>query len=172
MEQTTISQALTNLAIVHGLNPDVIADADTSAELIQLIAGADQFASSNVTVASTEADFDFWGTKSSEIQSSIAVANGKITGTLIKQTSGQIVTDWGEGYFLGLKYTKNNAKASSIKVGIIPSASGMALQELDEDMASIMKITDKNTQKVCVRLSDGNVSYDVLLDISELTLAT
>lgn len=168
-EITTILGALKVWAVEKGVNPDFLND-DTS-DVIMAIAGADAFGSSNVTPASADADEDFWGTKTSDMQSDVAVANGAITGTLTKLTSGQLVTDWGEGYFLALKFTKNNAKITSIKVGLNPSA-GSGLVELDSDMLGVFKITDKDTQKFEILVSDGNVSYGMLFDLSGLTLST
>lgn len=167
-EITTILGALKVWAVEKGVNPDFLND-DTS-DVIMAIAGADAFGSSNVTPASADADEDFWGTKTSDMQSDVTVANGAITGTLTKLTSGQLVTDWGEGYFLALKFTKNNAKITSIKVGLNPSVNS-GLVELDSDMLGVFKITDKSTQRFEILVSDGNVSYAKLFDLSGLTLS-
>lgn len=167
-EITTILGALKVWAVEKGVEPEMLND-DTS-DVIMAIAGADAFASSNVTPASADADEDFWGTKTSDMQTGVTVANGAITGTLTKLTSGQLVTDWGEGYFLALKFTKNNAKITSIKVGLNPSVSS-GLVELDEDMLGVFKITDKDTQRFEILVSDGNVSYAKLFDLSGLTLS-
>ena len=165
----TISEALTNLALVHGVDARAITQNDTSADIISLIAGADAFGSSNVTPASPAANKDYWGTKVSEMQTSVAIANGAITGTLHKLTSGQLVTDWGEGYFLALKFTKNNDKITSIKVGLNPSQ-GSGLVELDSDMDGVFKITNKDTQDFEILVSDGTLSYAMMFDLSGLTL--
>lgn len=169
MAQTTISEALLSLAKVYNIDERAIAPDDTSAEIIQLIAGGIVFGSSNVTPSAPNGNTDYWGTKASEIQTSVAIANGKITGTLHKLTSGALVEGWGEGYFLALKFTKDNAKASSIKVGLRPSLSS-GLVELDADMDGVFKITDKDAQDFEILCSDGNVSYSIILDLSELVL--
>ena len=111
-----------------------------------------------------------WGTLVSAMQSDVAVADGAITGTLTKLTSGQLVTDWGEGYFLALKFTNNDDDVTSIKVGLVPSASGMPLQELDEDMNGVFKITNKATQKFVVDYF-GGVHKQLEFDLSGLTLS-
>lgn len=167
-EITTILGALKVWAVEKGVNPEFLND-DTS-DTILAIAGADAFGSSNVTPASADADEDFWGTKTSDMQTGVTVANGAITGTLTKLTSGQLVTDWGAGYFLALKFTKNNAKITSIKVGLNPSVSS-GLVELDEDMLGVFKISNKDTQRFEILVSDGNVSYAMLFDLSGLTLS-
>ena len=88
MAQTTIVEALSSLAKVYGVDEKAITPADTSAELIQLIAGGVVFGSSNVTASSPNANTEYWGTKVSAMQTSVAVANGAVTGTLHKLTSG------------------------------------------------------------------------------------
>lgn len=77
-----------------------------------------------------------------------------ITGTLKYLESGQLVTDWGEGNFLALKFTNNDPeKIKTIKVGLDPSQSS-GLVPLDEDMNGVFKITDKDTQKFVVESYD------------------
>ena len=170
MAQTTMLDAMKAFATVHGVDSRAIKSEDTTAEVLMLVAGADAFSSSNVTPASPTANTDYWGTKVSAMQTDVAISNGAVTGTLHKLTSGQLVTDWGEGYFLALKFTKNNAKITSIKVGLVPSASSMPLQELDADMDGVFKITDKSKQLFEILVSDGNVSHPIFLDLSGLTL--
>ena len=43
----------------------------------------------------------------------------------------------------------------NVKVGIVPSASGMEPVTLDSDKNAVFKITDKNTQKLKVVQSDN-----------------
>lgn len=77
-----------------------------------------------------------------------------ITGTLKYLESGQLVTDWGEGNFIALKFTNNDPeKIKIIKVGLDPSQ-GSGLVPLDEDMNGVFKITDKDTQKFVVESYD------------------
>lgn len=122
------------------------------------------------TVEAEDGGTDMFGTLVSEMQENVTVSKGKIKGTLKKLTSGQLVTDWGEGYFLSLKYTNNDASVNSIKVGLNPSASQMEPQELDNDMNSVMYITDKDMQKLLVISSDGTVTRTDTYDLSELVL--
>ena len=122
------------------------------------------------TVEAEDGGTDMFGTLVREMQENVTVSKGKIKGTLKKLTSGQLVTDWGEGYFLSLKYTNNDASVNSIKVGLNPSASQMEPQELDSDMNSVMYITDKDTQKLLVISSDGTVTRTDTYDLSELVL--
>ena len=166
----TVVKSLTKIAKLYGVTE--FSENDTTDEMLDKIAGGMVFGSSNVTVAGvTPATKKYWGTAVSDMQTSVSVSDGAITGTLHKLTSGQLVTDWGEGYFIALKFTKNNDKATSIKVGLKPSVSS-GLVELDADMDGVFKITDKNKQKFIVRCSDGVESFDSVYDLSGLTLET
>jgi hypothetical protein len=163
----TVVKSLSKIAKLYNVTD--IGENDTTDEILDKIAGGIAFGSSNVTVASPTANTDFWGTKTSDMQTSVAVSNGAITGTLKKLTSGQLVTDWGEGYFLSLAFTKNNAKITDIKVGLEKSM-GSGLVSLDEDMLGVFKITDKDTQKFVMICTDGEVSFKQSFDLSGLTL--
>ena len=128
---------------------------------------------SSVTVEAVDSDTDFWGTLASEIQSGVTVAANKITGTLTKLTSGQLVTDWGEGYFIGLAFDDftEGLTYSDVKVGLRPSA-GSGLVALDGDKMGVFKITDKNTQKLTVLQEKSGVGRLVeYYDLSGLTLS-
>ena len=166
MDQNTISSSLTKIAKIY--NVADVSENDTAADIIDKIAGGMVFGSSNVTVAAATKE-SYWGTTVASMQTSLSVADGKITGTLHKLTSGQLVTDWGEGYFMALKFTKNNAAATSIKVGLNPSVSS-GLVELDPDMDGVFKVTDKDAQKFEVLSSNGSVEFAQLFDLSELVL--
>lgn len=164
----TIRDALKMLAVVHGVDASQIND-DTS-DIIKAIAGADAY-KSGVSFASADANEDFWGTKTSQMQTGLTVANGAITGTLTKLTSGSLVDTWGEGYFIALKFTKNNAKLTSIKVGMNPSVSS-GLVELDADMLGVFKVTDKDSQRFEILATDGELEFASFFDLSGLTLST
>ena len=166
----SIVQALKKTAKIYGVTD--FADSDTVDELVEKVNGGIVFGSSNVSVAGVTPDTtDYWGTKVRDMQESVAVANGAITGTLKKLTTGQLVTDWGEGYFIALKFTKNNNKATTIKVGLRPSVSS-GLLPLDADMDGVFKITDKDKQVLIVRPidADGN-EFTSIYDLSGLTLS-
>lgn len=85
------------------------------------------------------------------MQSGVTVTGKAITGTLTKLTSGQLVTDWGEGYFLALKFDdfSSGLTYADVKVGLTPSE-GSGLVTLDSDKNGVFKITDKDTQKFTV----------------------
>ena len=59
----------------------------------------------------------------------------------------------------------------NVKVGIVPSSTGMPLQTLDSDKNAVFKVTDKNTQKIKIVQSDAQGHKNVqLLDLKSLTL--
>ena len=103
------------------------------------------------------------------MQTGLSVANGKITGTLKYLSSGQLVTDWGAGNFMALKFTDIDPDATSVKVGLEPSA-GSGLVEIltDPDKNGAFKVTNKNTQKFVVESTVGGFTNKQVYDLSEL----
>ena len=103
-----------------------------------------------------------------DFQSDVAVADGKITGTLTFMEdfspSGPLA---GDGYYLALKWGNPPANTTSLKVGLVPSASGMDLVECldDTDRNGVFKITDKENQVFVIEYTkDGSVqrrAYDL-----------
>ena len=91
----TVVKSLVKIAKLYGVTE--FSENDTTDEMLDKIAGGMVFGSSNVTVAGvTPATKKYWGTAVSDMQTSVSVSEGAITGTLHKLTSGQLVTDWGE----------------------------------------------------------------------------
>ena len=109
----------------------------------------------------------------SSIQGSdLAVSGGAVTGTS-KWLSGDngITAKWGAGNFIVLKWSDIDPKATSIKVGLEPSAgTGMVECFDDLDRNGLFKITNKNIQKFKLIISDGKHSRVQYLDLSGLTL--
>ena len=100
----------------------------------------------------------------SDIQSGVSVSGdkrnpltGKVTGTLKYLSTGPIAEYWGAGNFLALKFSDVDPEATSVKVGLEPSE-GSGLVELlgDPDMNCVGKITDKNTQKFKIQITDNS----------------
>ena len=110
-----------------------------------------------------------------DFQSDVAVSGGKVTGEL-KFIEGGLSPAGplsGDGYFLALKYSNfaQGLTYANVKVGLVPSASGMPLQTLDSDCDSVMKITDKNNQKLKVVQADTAGHKNIqMFDLSSLTL--
>lgn len=111
----------------------------------------------------------------SDFQSDIAVNDGEVTGELafIEGGLSPSGTLAGDGYFLALKFSNfaSGLTYNNVKVGLVPSASGMDLQTLDSDCNVVFKITDKDNQKVKVVQSDSVGHKNVqLIGLSNLTL--
>ena len=79
----------------------------------------------------------------------------------------------GDGYFLALKFSNfaSGLTYNDVKVGIVPSSTGMPLQTLDIDKNAVFKVTDKNTQKIKIVQSDSQGHKNIqLLDLKDLEL--
>ena len=105
------------------------------------------------------------------MQHDIAIADGAITGTINKLTSGSLVDVWGAGYFIGLHATDIDSDTLYTTVCMNPSVSSGPVK-LDPDGLFVLKVTDKNAQVVNVT---QHGQYNKLIqefDVSGLTLAT
>lgn len=128
------------------------------------------FELAKLTVTPAAATGTYWGTATTAMQSNIAIANGAITGTLKYLDEGQLVTDWGAGNFMALKFTVPDT-ATSCKVGLNPSE-GSGLVELDDDKDGVFKVTNKDTQKFMIVTTDGTYTLTQEFDLSGLTCET
>lgn len=65
----------------------------------------------------------------------------------------------GDGYFLALKWSNPDETATSLKVGLVPSASGMDLVECidDTDRNGVFKVTDPKNQ--VLKLISSNADH-------------
>lgn len=110
----------------------------------------------------------------SDFQTSVAVADGEITGTLKfiengLSPSGPLA---GDGYFLALKFDNfaSGLTYNNVKVGLNPSQ-GTGLVTLDSDKNAVFKISDKAQQKIEVVQSDNNGHRNIqYFGLSGLTL--
>ena len=89
------------------------------------------------------------------MQDDLAVSGGDITGTLKYLSSGQLVTDWGEGYFIAVGFDdfSDGLTYANVKVGLHNSA-GTGLVTLDSDKDAVMHITDPANQKIMAVQTD------------------
>ena len=97
------------------------------------------------------------------------MSGSSITGTLIKQTSGAIVDYWGQGYFIGLKFTPDS-DATTTKVGLAPSA-GSGMVALEPDNLAMFKLTDIQNQRLKVVSLRTGEEKTWFYDLSGLTLS-
>ena len=128
-----------------------------------------------VSADSPDATYPWTSLTPADFQSNVAVNGGAITGTLkyIEDglaSSGPLA---GSGYFLAVKFDNfaSGLTYANCQVGLVPSASGMALQTLDSDKNAVFKITDKVNQKLEVVQTDTAGHKNVqFFDLSGLTL--
>lgn len=126
-----------------------------------------------LTVSPESGETEFWGHVTSNLQTDVSVANGAITGTLHKVTSGTLKRDWGAGWFLALKFTNIDSDATSVLVGMEPSVSSGLVELInDPDKNGVFKVTDKDTQKLTVIQRCKGYNKIQQYDLSGLTLTT
>lgn len=125
---------------------------------------------SRLTIAPASQSKEYWGKEVSDFQADDIAVNGTaITGTLYENEGWASGTLAGEGYFLALVFDDIPANTVA-KVGLVPSKSGMDLQELDSDKDAVFKIYDKNRQQLRVDVVGANKTTTTLYDLSGLTL--
>ena len=161
----TTVEALKRLYAANGGNPDDVANLLTIPDMVDALAYLKE---GGITVAAMAAATELWGYTISELQNSVAVSGNKITGTLAYIDSGSLADVWGDGYFIALTFTPNSHTVKT-QVAILPTE-GAGWQTLDEDMACVFKVTNKNTQKIYVRATDGVNDITQVYDLSELEL--
>lgn len=123
---------------------------------------------------SPTATYDFTDKKPEDFQSDVTVSDGKIYGTLTYiedglSPSGPLA---GSGYFLALKWNNPAENTTSLKVGLVPSTSGMDLIEClsDTDRNGVFKITDKDSQVFVIETTKDGVVQHRAYDLSKLVL--
>lgn len=99
---------------------------------------------------SDEATFPWTELTPGDFQSDVEVEGNVISGSL-KFIEGGLSPSGplaGDGYFIALKWSDPDETATSLKVGLVPSASGMEPQECidDPDRNGVFKITDPKNQ--------------------------
>lgn len=105
------------------------------------------------------------------MQDNIIIADGAITGTLTKLTSGALVNKWGAGYFLALAATNIDSDTLYTTVCMNPTVSSGPVA-LDPDGLFVLKVTDKDAQVVNVTQHGLFNTLVQEFDVSGLTLAT
>lgn len=90
-----------------------------------------------------------YGVDADDMQSGVAVNGTKITGTLKYLSGSNAITDvWGEGNFLALSFPNLPSNATSVKIGLDPSA-GTGLVELvgaEDNTFGVFKVANPKAQ--------------------------
>ena len=126
-----------------------------------------------LTVEPENQGTSMWNVPVSSLQGSdVTITGDKITGTIKYLSGSNAITDvWGPGNFLALKWSDPAAAATSLKVGLEPSAgSGMVEAIDDNDRNGIFKISSKNTQKLKLVVSNNQHATVQTYDLSGLTV--
>lgn len=107
------------------------------------------------------------------MQSDVTVTGNRITGTLnfIEGGLAESGTLSGDGYFIALKWSNPDQRATSLLVGLNPSA-GSGLQECidDTDRNGVFKISN-TSQKLKIISSNSSKKTEQTFDLSGLVLA-
>lgn len=109
-----------------------------------------------------------FGTPVSDLQSNISIVGKNITGTLKYLSSGDLVNAWGAGNFIALKFD-DIPEGTTVKVGLDPSE-GSGLVALDLDRNGAFKVTNKDTQRFAVQVTDGTKTQTDYYNLSGLTV--
>lgn len=173
----TIREELKDMYLAEGgQQGDLTNDSQTIAGMVKAINTNRANTLKPLTVAKVAQDKDFWGTAASQIQADDVVVSGdQITGTLYEYTdkNSALVTQWGPGYFVGLKFTGLDDSATSVKVGLEPSQ-GSGLVEIinDPDKDGVFKINEKASKAQLFKVvqSDGVHELTQVFSLAGLTL--
>lgn len=168
---TTVDELKTLYVKLGGSLADV-ENLKTDAELIDKIKDIVNGVQA-VIVLPEDATATLFNTDVSNLQSDVNVIDNVIIGSLKYLSSGDLVTTWGAGNFIALKFViiDPDITYSDIKVGLNPSESS-GLVTLDADLNGVFKVTDKNAQKFRVVVSKDGVEKTTDYVLSGLTVAT
>lgn len=124
-------------------------------------------------VSAVDGGDTLFGVDVSDMQTSLTIADGAITGTLKyldSASGGDIVPVWGEGNFMALEFTNFDTSATKVLVGLQPSVSSGLVDVLnDPDHNGVFKVTNKNTQRFVVQTRNGTEISTQYYDLSGLT---
>lgn len=108
----------------------------------------------------------------SDLQDGVNIGAGTVYGKLKYNEGWESGPLAGPGYFLAIKVDNTELEASSIKLGLVPSASGMEPVEIvgDPDMNAVFKVSDKDNQVLTVITTKGGVPNTVNYSLNGLQL--
>ena len=108
----------------------------------------------------------------SDLQDGVNIGAGTVYGKLKYNEGWESGPLAGPGYFLAIKVDNTELEASSIKLGLVPSASGMEPVEIvgDPDMNAVFKVSDKDNQVLTVITTKGGNTNTVNYSLNGLQL--
>lgn len=127
-----------------------------------------------VTVSPLASNTSVYGVSVADIQDGVSISDNSFKGTSKYLSGSNAITDvWGEGNFVAVTFSATSWSAyTSVKVSLEPSAgSGPAelIGHLD-DLDSVFKITDKNSQKLKIVATDGTKTRVQAYSLADLVL--
>lgn len=151
-----------------GQDGNLTNDSQTIQGMLRAMNNIEENSLKNVVVAPMAGTEILWGHHIEALQDNIVVENGRIKGNLYKVTEGQLVTAWGEGYFLALTFDDDEvASVEDIQVGLSPSE-GTGYLPLDSDKAGVFKITNKYNQRFVVFKTVNGVKHTQVFRLEDL----
>lgn len=125
---------------------------------------------------SDEATFPWTELTPADFQDVVTVTGNVISGKL-KFIEGGLSPAGplaGDGYFIALKWSDPDETATSLKVGLVPSASGMDLVECidDTDRNGVFKVTDPKNQVLKLISSNADHKTTQIFKLTGLELET
>ena len=123
---------------------------------------------------SDEATFPWTALTPADFQDDVTVTGNVISGNL-KFIEGGLSPSGplaGDGYFVALKWSDPDEAATSLKVGLVPSASGMDLVECidDTDRNGVFKVTDPKNQVLKLISSNADHKTTQIFKLTGLVL--
>lgn len=152
------------------IGADFSSENEAEAALIAALGGASVTAP---TVAAEVADAVLFETLVADMQDGLMVSGGGITGTLkyLSDESNPLVSHWGAGNFMALKFSDFAPGLTSVKVGLDPSESSGLVEIInDPDKNGVFKVTNNVQQNFKVVATDGTKTVTNTYDLAGLTL--
>lgn len=168
----TIKEALTALFKLKGGDVSELADNETISDVVDDLAGvlvSKEDLNPIIIVKPESSTKTLFNTLVSAMQTEAEVVNNAIIGELKYLSSGDLVTTWGAGNFVALKFicTDPNVTYDKVKVGLNPSESS-GLVTLDADWNGVFKVTNKDAQRFNVVVTVDGVEHVTEFNLSGL----
>ena len=139
-------------------------------KVVKIVVGGDR-----VGVAPLEQSDTQYGVSVADIQGAdVAVADGRITGTLKYLSGSNAITDvWGEGNFVALGFdVPAGVDPTTVFVGLEPSVSSGLVHLEANDKKCVGKITNKANQKFVVKFTQNGIDITQKYDLDKLVCKT
>ena len=161
MSKTIVSE-LKELYGAYGGDVEDVAGAKTTAEVIDAI---EDITKARVLVRAEKPTNTIYGYTVSALQSDFEIRDRVIVGDVAKQTSGELVDYWGEGYFIALRVVilDKTIKPEDITMGIKGRVS------LDNDLNIALKVEDTDKPLHIIVKANGK-EYETLYNLNGLNL--